>query len=95
MPSKHREQIIPCGLSPEKKQRIDHYVDVLQSERPEIDGIRISEQEFWAAVERLRGIRAATMTDKRAFMDAIARPLRVARIPALMEICGHRRTPRL
>lgn len=66
-----REQIIPCGLSPEKEERISRFVGLLQRERPRIDGTPVSEQEFWAAIERLRGTRAATMTDKRAFMDAI------------------------
>jgi len=71
LPGARREPIIPCGLSSEKKERINQFVHLLEKERPEIDKTLITEQEFWAAIERLRGTHAATMTDKRAFMKAV------------------------
>lgn len=63
--------MIPCGLSGESKDRIARLVRRLETARPQIEGVKISEQEFWAAIERLRGTHAATMTDKRAFMDSV------------------------
>ena len=71
MPGARRNQIIPCGFSPEKKERISRLVGLLKRDRPGIDGSPVTEQEFWAAIERLRGTHAATMTGKRAFMDAV------------------------
>lgn len=71
MSGQRREPIIPCGLSAEKEERISRLVTLLQRSRPDIGGTPITEQEFWAAIERLRGTRAATMTDKRAFMEAL------------------------
>lgn len=69
--------IIPCELSVETKRTIDEYTKALQSKAPSIGTHGLSEEEFWraglfrSAIERLRGIQAATMEGKRAFVKEV------------------------
>lgn len=69
--------IIPCELSAETKRTIEAYVHSLQEQAPNIGDHGLSAEEFWksglfrSAVEKLRGTQAATMEDKRGFIEAI------------------------
>jgi len=69
--------IIPCELSTETKRTIDDYAEALQQEAPSIGNHGLSEEEFWraglfrSAIERLRGIQAATMEGKSAFVKSV------------------------
>jgi hypothetical protein len=69
--------IIFCELLPETKKRINDFARAILSEAPRIGKHGLNEKDFWSsgifrsAIERLRGIQAASMTQKRAFMDEV------------------------
>jgi hypothetical protein len=79
-----RRPIIPCELLPETKARIDAYVEALKQAAPDIGAHGLGRQEFLdsgifrSAIERLRGIQAASMVEKRAFMSAVLNHLQNA-----------------
>lgn len=71
------KNIIPCELSEETKRTINNYTDALQKNAPLIGDHGLDEDEFWrsglfrSAIEKLRGIQAATMEEKRAFVKEV------------------------
>jgi len=72
-----RKPIIYCELLDEVKEEINSYVDELRKKAPEIGKHGLSENEFWdsgifhSAIEKLRGIQAATTDKKRCFISGI------------------------
>jgi len=70
-------KIIPCKLLPEVKEAINTYADALRKEASRIGSHGLSEIEFWdsglfrSAIERLRGIQAASMVEKKDFMETV------------------------
>jgi hypothetical protein len=72
-----KQAIIPCELLPQVKQTIEAYAEELKDQAHTIGSHGLSEKEFHdsgifrSAVERLRGIQAASMTEKRIFMSEI------------------------
>lgn len=66
---------IPCELSKEVQSRIKLYADALFAAAPKIGEHGLSEEEFWgsglfrSAIEKLRGAQAATMIEKRRFIE--------------------------
>jgi len=69
--------IIPCELLPETRKRIKAFADALRKEAPAIGNHGLNAQDFWesglfaSAVQRIRGQIAASMREKRAFMEQI------------------------
>ncbi|MFQ5443198.1 MAG: hypothetical protein ACE5EK_01155 [Nitrospinales bacterium] len=76
MPSS-RNPIIPCEISQERSQRIQDLAEALKSVAPTLISSTMTEEEFWAsgifqaAIEKLRGIRAATTSEKRGFITTV------------------------
>ena len=74
MPTK---EIIPCVLSDETRRLIDAYAEALKNQAHRIGDHGLSEEEFWAsglfrgAIERLRGQQAASMAQKRKFIESV------------------------
>ncbi len=74
MPAK---EIIPCVLSDETRRLIDAYAEALKNQAHRIGDHGLSEEEFWAsglfrgAIERLRGQQAASMAQKRKFIESV------------------------
>jgi len=72
-----RRPIIPCTLLPETRARLDAYVEALRQAAPHIGAHGLTPDEFHSsgifrsAIEQLRGIQAASMTEKRNFMAEI------------------------
>lgn len=71
------ERIVPCSLSDETRKVIVRYADHLKASAHSLGDHGLSEQEFKdsgifrAAVERIRGQQAATMDEKRAFVESV------------------------
>jgi len=69
--------IIPCALLPEVRKAIEDYIEALKNKAYTIGDHGLSEREFWdsgifhGAIEKLRGTQAASMAEKRYFMDEI------------------------
>jgi hypothetical protein len=69
--------IIFCELLPETKKRINDFARAILSEAPRIGKHGLNEKDFWSsgifrsAIERLRGIQAASMTQKRAMSESL------------------------
>ena len=69
--------IIPCKLLPEVKKAIQVYAEELKEQAHTIGSHGLSKKEFRdsgifrSAVERLRGIQAASMNEKKDFMDEV------------------------
>lgn len=74
--------IIPCSLSIEAKRLIADYAEQLKKSAHTIGDHGLDEEDFRdagifrAAVERLRGQQAATMDEKRAFVEAVLAKLK-------------------
>jgi len=72
-----RNPIIACELLPQVKKTIENYADELVRDAHTIGSHGLTQQQFQesgifrSALERLRGIQAASMAEKRAFMEAI------------------------
>lgn len=86
MPDTERgEGIIPCSLSSETKSVIVRYAEDLKASAHRVGNHGLTEQEFAdsgifrAAVERLRGQQAATMDEKKSFVEAVLDTLAGAR----------------
>ena len=66
--------VIPCELSSETKKTIDDYTISLKDNAPFVGNHGLNEEDFWrsglfhSAIEKLRGIQAATMEEKRSFV---------------------------
>lgn len=66
--------IIPCRLLDSTKESIETYAEELKTAAPEIGSHGMTDREFWesgifrSAIERLRGIQATSMTEKRSFV---------------------------
>lgn len=66
--------IIPCLRKPEYEAKVAQIAEILRTRSHELDGIGLSEEEFYgngyfrAAIEKIRGQQAAAMSAKRAFM---------------------------
>lgn len=73
---------IPCELSPEVRNRIESYASDLLAAAPKIGEHGLSEEEFWrsgifrSAIEKLRGTQAATMSEKKEFIEWALEQLR-------------------
>ncbi len=73
--SKH--PIIPCELLPEVKETIRVYAEELKEKAHSIGSHGLPEKEFndsglfRSAIERLRGVQAASMKEKKDFMEGI------------------------
>ncbi len=71
-----QKSVIPCLLSAETSKRIGDYADALAAGAHSLGDHGLSREEFEqsgllrAAIERLRGRQAASMTDKREFIAA-------------------------
>ncbi len=72
-----KSNIIQCGLQADTKDQIDTYASELIAAAPTIGSHGLSSQEFMdsglfhAAIERIRGQRAASMKEKHSFLDEI------------------------
>ncbi len=79
-----KAKAIPCSLLPQVKERIVDYSTALKAAAFSVGSHGLSEQEFLdsglfqAAVERLRGIQAATMAVKHEFLREILNHLKAA-----------------
>ena len=75
--SPSKSPIILCELRDETKQKIDSYVEALRQSAPRIGDHGLTDAEFWdsglfrSAIEKIRGTQAATMEEKRGFVEAI------------------------
>jgi len=75
---------IPCTLLPETKERIEKYAEELRNAAPGIGTHGLSPEEFAssglfkAAIERLRGQQAATISVKRQFVEEVLKHLKTA-----------------
>jgi hypothetical protein len=71
------QEIIPCVLSDETRRSIDAYAEALRNQAHTIGDHGLSEEEFWTsglfrgAIERLRGQQAASMAQKRRFIESV------------------------
>lgn len=80
-----REKVIPCSLLPETIEAIEAYASELKRIAPSIGSHRLDEDTFWntgifhGAIERLRGIQAASTEQKRRFTEDILRYLKSKR----------------
>ncbi|HMO51673.1 MAG TPA: hypothetical protein PKE26_10675 [Kiritimatiellia bacterium] len=78
--------IIPCSLSAKAKRLIAEYAEDLKAAAHAIGNHGLNEEEFRdagifrAAVERLRGQQAATMDEKRAFVEAVLDKLKAKKL---------------
>lgn len=75
---KHPEaSIIPCRLAPELLARVEKYAEELSAAAPHIGSHGLSEEEFRAsglfesAIEKLRGVHAASTAQKKQFIADI------------------------
>jgi hypothetical protein len=74
---KKKPAVIPCELLPEVKKTIHTYAKELRDTAHTIGSHGLSRKQFWdsgifrSAIERLRGIQAASMGEKRGFMDGV------------------------
>lgn len=72
-----KPSIIPCSLLPETKRRIEDYAQSLTDRAHEIGAHGLSRKDFWdagifrSAVERIRGTQAASMHEKRNFIEEV------------------------
>lgn len=74
-----RQPVILCELSRDTKDLIDDYVEALKAKAPSIGRRRhgMNKNEFWrsglfrAAIEQLRGTQAATIHEKRKFVENV------------------------
>ncbi len=72
-----KQPIIPCELLPEVKETIQVYAEELKEQAHTIGSHGLSQKEFQnsgifrSALERLRGIQAASMTEKKDFMNEV------------------------
>ena len=77
-------RVIPCALKPETKLRINRYAETIRARAPSMLEPGLPEEKFWnmglfgAAIERLRGIQAASTADKREFVEVVLRHLEAA-----------------
>lgn len=79
--------IIPCKASDEARARIESYAGALLKAAPGIGNHGLSQEEFWrsgllrGAIEKLRGSNAATIKEKKKFIEwALGRLKASARI---------------
>lgn len=85
---------IPCASSPEMTATIDAYAKALVAVAPSIGSHGLSEEAFWragifrAAVEKIRGTQAASMSDKKAFIAETLERLQQAEYIAKFEFTG-------
>lgn len=74
MPRKRDDPIIPCKIQPETRRQIEQYADALKVIAPQVGDHGLGPEQFWesglfhAAVESLRGSKAASMAEKRGFV---------------------------
>jgi hypothetical protein len=72
-----KDGVIPCSLLPETKEAIETYARELRVLAPTLGSHGLSEDEFWdagifhSAIERLRGIQAASTDRKRRFLENV------------------------
>lgn len=74
--------VIPCRLEPEALARVEQYCEDLLAAAPRIGSHGLSEEEFRSsglfesAIEKLRGIRAASTAEKKQFIVDVLNQLR-------------------
>ncbi|MBI4829043.1 MAG: hypothetical protein HY804_09595 [Nitrospinae bacterium] len=87
-PRRHRVnklEAIPCELSEEIRSQIQSYTDALIKAAPSIGSHGLTTEEFWraglfrSAIEKIRGSQAASMTDKREFVDRVLSQMKASR----------------
>ncbi len=72
-----KQDVIQCALRPEAKGQINVYAEELKAAAHLVGTHGMSQQEFsdsglfYAAVERIRGQRAASMKDKYDFLEEV------------------------
>lgn len=72
-----RENVIPCDLLPETRAAIGQYAIELRKAAPSLGTHGLDEEAFWdtglfhGAIEKLRGIQAASTERKRRFIEDI------------------------
>lgn len=77
MPKDALPAILPCSIAAETTEAIKQYSEALREAAPALGNHGLATREFWdsgifhAAIERLRGQRAATMKAKRQFVAGI------------------------
>lgn len=80
--------IIPCRLEPKVLARVEQYCEDLLAAAPHIGSHGLSEEEFRAsglfesAIEKLRGIRAASTVEKKQFIVDVLNLLKAERLIA-------------
>jgi hypothetical protein len=79
-----KTKIIPCSIQPEMIARIEAYTDALIAIAPSIGTHGLSHDAFWragifhSAVEKIRGSNAASMKEKKAFIEDILGQLKLS-----------------
>lgn len=77
MPKKKEYAVVPCSRTDAMRMAVETFADELSAAAPQIGSHGLSEKDFWeaglfqAAIERLRGQRAASMIEKRKFVAEI------------------------
>ncbi len=77
MARKGDKPVIPCRLHPAVLQRVEAYCQALKKAAPAIGSHGLSEEDFWetglfhSAVEKLRGMRAASTATKKTFVREV------------------------
>lgn len=79
-----KQHVIPCKLDPNAKEAIALYAEELKAAAHTVGSHGMTEQEFfdsglfYAAVERIRGQKAASMKDKYSFLEEILAQLQIS-----------------
>lgn len=80
--SEQTQPIVLCELHPERRRRIEDLATALERVAPKLASPGMTEGEFWesgifhAAVEKLRGVRVATIAEKRSFVESVLNHLK-------------------
>lgn len=89
-----KEGVIPCRLLPRVKEMISSYARDLQAAAPRIGSHGLSDGEFWdagilhGAIEKLRGVQAASTILKRDFIEEVLTFLKRRRLIANWNFSG-------
>jgi len=87
--------IIPCELLPEVKEAIEIYANELKEKAHTIGSHGLSKKDFQdsgifrSAIERLRGIQAASMVEKKDFMDEVLSFMQSVNLIKTWEFTGY------
>jgi len=81
-----KDVVIPCFLASETRDALSKYIADLKNSAHTLGGHGLSKSEFWAsglfhaAIERIRGSRAASMKEKHIFVSSVLDRLKKKRL---------------